>query len=1471
MDDKMQRFLKSIQLDEFEYSDLSFDLVRRNPFDRKVVDMAIVKEFPWDYLHLSKFMEALGNINYPYTMKFSYKKSPSGYDAIKLFDDWYTSIYHIPHNLIIRPGISALTFVYSSEEEVSTFKPAIDDFIDFLNFLNYRIDIETTIEKKVEEGVRASEEERQRSVDEALKTIEENKEENELTTTDYRSVEEEHFESQSAIEESLIKEMKQNLKRMKEERKYQNFDHQYEQINHIAEINETIKYVDFDGQVFKVDEKAMKTMTLYTITVGDNHRAIIVKAQSTRSTLSIDTLTKIKLGIRLRVRGRTIIDKFNAQLEVMADYIDLLPPLELRKDNAKVKRVELHLHTRYSAMDGISDISEYINLAEQMGHKALAVTDHGVVQSFLDADKFSAKKDLKMIYGSELYMVEDAPTYVYNPKDIILNKAKYVFFDTETTGLSSHYDGITEFGGVRYEDGIRKDTLDILINPEREIPQKIVIKTGISNEMVKNCPKFKDVADKILNFLGDAILVSHNASFDIGFLNESLKKIGYPPLKNPVIDTLELSRYLFKDASRHTLEALARNLEVSYDKESAHRAEYDASVLSEVWMAMLAKLTKDNHKLMHSDLAKFETPKETLKHLKPRHVSVLATNEIGLKNLYKLISKSHTEYFARVPRVPRKLLSELREGLLVGSACFNGEIFELLKTRSYEEIVEAMKFYDFIEVQPPANYSYLIDVGDIKDEQRLLDMLETLIKAGKEAGKIVVATGDVHYALPSEKIYRDIIIMAQGVGKSSHPLNQRPYDKDKEFTNFVPFANPDQHFRSTDEMLNAFKFIDEDLAYEIVVTNSNKIADMCSPMHTLKDGLYTPKIEGNEEILKEIVYKNFHDRYGDNPPEFMKERLQKELDGIINNGYSVNYYLAYMIVHKANSDGYIVGSRGSVGSSFVATMADITEVNPLPPHYLCPACHHFELSQDPSIRSGFDLPQKRCPVCGTMMVADGQNIPFETFLGFNAEKVPDIDLNFPGDYQQNAFEYVRTMLGKDHVFRCGTVSTVKDQTAFAYARDYAKAYRLNNLTQADFNMLASGCLGVKHTTGQHPGGVLIIPSEYEVYDFTPIQYPADDLESNWRTTHFDYRNMHDSLLKLDLLGHQDPMALKMMVELTGVPLNKIPLNDLKVLSCFTSNKALNLSFNYLNEETGALGLPEFGTNFNRGILKAAKPKSFADIIAISGLSHGEGVWAGNSEDLLKNGVVKEIKDVIGCRDDIMTYLIQKQLPSSIAFAIMEDVRKGRGLKPEYEDTMRAHGVPEYYIDSCKKIKYLFPKAHATAYVTMAIRVCYFKLYYPLEYYATFFSIRSDQYDIEAMIKGKDAIIDVLEGYKQRKANKEKLSTKEVAIESTLEIAIEMVERGFTFSNINIEKSDATNFVVDHENKCLIPPFITIDGLGENAARSIVEARKERPFATKKDLLQRTKLNNTNMERLNSLHVLDNLPDNEEISLFDFMF
>ena len=1108
----------------------------------------------------------------------------------------------------------------------------------------------------------------------------------------------------------------------------------------------------------------------------------------------------------------------------------------------------------------------------------MAITDHAVVQGYPDAQAAGKKNDIKMLYGVEFYMVDDRLNYIKNPAPIRLNHAKYVVLDLETTGLNCAYNRIIEFGAVRVENGIVTEEIDILINPECPLPKKIVEITGINDKMLEGQPTIKEALPRIVDFIGDAILVTHNADFDFSFIQHALRRNGDQELTNPVIDTLSLSRYLFPESKSHRLGSLCRNMEVVYNEDEAHRANYDARVLNDVWQPMLVLLTKNNRHLTHEELAKLETPTTLLKHIRPTHCICLAKNKEGLKSLYKLVSYSHIDYLAEVPKIPRREIEKLRKDLVIGSACFNGEVFRTAMYYGDDVLKEVMSFYDYIEIQPLENYSYLVNMGEM-DQEELLLHLNDIVRCADEIGKPVCATGDVHYLSKKQKIFRDVYISAKGIGGINHPLN--PYARSR-----VPvFENPDQHYRSTDEMLKCMSFLGEEKAYEVTVTNTNMIADMIEPIVPVpNDKLYTPTIENCDNMLRDMCFEKAHELYGDPLPEFIQNRLEKELNGIISNGYSVIYYIAHRIIKKANEDGYIVGSRGSVGSSFVATMSGVTEVNALPPHYRCPKCKHLEWTKEtmPEYRSGYDLPDKKCPVCGEQMVHDGQDIPFETFLGFNAEKVPDIDLNFPGDYQARAHDYTKVLLGENNVFRAGTIETVAEKTAFGFARGFLErkfmAQGMNEedvkkalaaYPKAKIHFLASGCVDVKRTTGQHPGGIVVIPTDHEVYDFTPVQYPADDMDSNWKTTHFDFHSIHDTILKLDLLGHVDPMALKMMSDLTGVKITDIPMNDPRVLSLFSSPKALGMDHDYTNAKTGALLLPEFNTEFVRGVLEETHPKTFSDLVIISGLTHGTGVWQGNSDELIKAGTAT-LREVIGCRDDIMTYLIGKGIPSNISFMIMEDVRKGRGLKAEYEEIMRANKVPDWYIGSCKKIQYMFPKGHAVAYVTMAVRVGYFKIYYPLEFYATFFSVRSKQYDIQTMIKGKDAIISKIEELRTRqRVSNEKLSPKEQEQLKTLINALEMVQRGYKFANIDLYRSKATEFVVDYENKALIPPFVTLDNLGESAGVSVEEARKDGEFFSKEDLLRRTKLTSTNVQDLSDMGVLDGLNESDQLSLFDF--
>lgn len=1470
MNDKMKRFLTSLSIKDIDRFDMDFDLVSRNQFIREQIDMFIVKDTPWEYSLLEEFQDGLAIIGYPYTIEFSYKRKPTVYDAIKLFDDWHRSHNRYQSEIRLEGSGDTITFIYTSNEQKEQYEQVTKDFIDFLDFLCYRFEFDHEVHEEVKTTPNVSQRTLKKLEAEANKVAEADVEEE--TETSYYKDEEDVKEEQEElrqVEEEYIQNLKNNLEQMKSDQKkgksYKNWRDKipYIMVNDLSTLNENSGNVDLYGELFGIDKpRTLRNGKAFlTFGVGNATGAINVKAMENEYISAAD-LESYRNGMYARIAGYVSLDKYSKQPVLDVRAIQLLPPPDLRVDKEENKRVELHLHTKMSIMDGVTSIEEYVELAKNMGHKAIAITDHGVTQGFPDAAKASEKFDIKMIYGSELYMVNDELPFALNPSDELLRSASYVVFDLETTGLSTRYDKITEFGGVRFEHGQVVDTLDILINPEREIPAKVVEKTKITNEMVKNKPTIKEAIDRILDFMKGAILVSHNITFDYGFINENLKNLGREPLVQPAIDTLSLSHYLFPEANRHTLGSLSRNLGItSYNDDDAHRADYDARILNEVWLAMLNRITKENYDIKHSDLAKIKSTNAMLKHMRASHVTCLALNQEGFHDLNELVSLSHIDYLADVPKTPKREISRLRKNLLLGSSCQNGEIFDFERTRSKEELLNAMKFYDFIEVQPPANYVNLINRGVCDSLDEVKKYLKDIVECAAELGKPCVATGDVHYANPEDKIIRDIYISAKAVGGKLHPL----------FFRDPKFEAPDQHYRSTKEMLDAFNFLGKDKAYEIVVTNTNKIADLFPNISPIQKDLHPPILEGSSELLTETTYAKAKEIYGDPLPEEIQTRLQRELDGIIGNGYSVTYNAAHQIIKYANSKGYMVGSRGSVGSSFAAHMFGITEVNPLKPHYHCPKCKHLEFVESTQYLSGYDLPDKRCPVCGEKMIGDGQNIPFETFLGFNADKIPDIDLNFPSDFQSKAFDYTKVVFGPHNVFRAGTIETVAEKTAFGYVRGYyeSKGIDPNTVNPALIAYLASHATDVKRTTGQHPGGIMVLPKGLSIYDFTPIQYPADDKESTWLTTHLAYTALHDALLKLDLLGHVDPLALKMMSEMTGIDVKKIPLNDNKVISLFTSDKALQRTGNYLGERTGAVGLPEFGTVTGMDILRDANPKSFADLVAIAGLAHGTDVWNNNARNLIvKEG--KTLREVIGCRDDIMTYLMSKGVQSNIAFKVMEDVRKGKKVKPEYEQVLRANNVPDWYIDSCNKIKYMFPKAHAVAYVTMAVRVGYFKLYHPLEFYAVWFTARCKAYDIKAMLGGKEGIIARYNELNVKKQNKaEKLSPKETEIMKMLTIAIEMAERGYRFSNIDLYRSEAARFIVDKETQTIIPPFIVIDGLGENAAESVVEARKDGKFSSKEDLLKRTKLNGTNVEDLSDIGVLDGLGDSDQMSLFEF--
>ena len=1117
----------------------------------------------------------------------------------------------------------------------------------------------------------------------------------------------------------------------------------YEKVT-ISQLKDEVDQIQFTGTVFDINTITTKKGTLIqTLMVFDDTDALSVKRFEGRYT-SKEDIESIKKGDTCNFYGRMAYDTFAKEVTFTAEQVIKTEGKKKKQDTAEHKRVELHLHSNMSEMDGVCEVKDLISQAFDYGHKAVAITDHMVVQAFPQAQsaciacrKKDPERDFKVLYGVEMNMVDDHLTILRNPVDTKLDEAVYCIYDLETTGLSNNNDHTIEFGGVKLKNGEIIETMQTFIKPPVPINAFIAEKTNITNAVVANAPEISEVIDQILDFIGDSVLVAHNATFDYGFINAELKRLGREPLKNPVIDTLDLARAIHKDRRTYRLGNIARHYRVAYDEDVAHRADYDAKVLSEVFMLMIQDCKKRGA-LTISDLDLLQSDDAYIKVMK-RHITILAKNKPGLKRLFQLITTSHTktlalfgkansksngEEFMAEPRILRTELMKDRENLLFGTACYNGEIFEIAANRSQEELEEALSFYDYVEIQPLENYRPQVENHVVPSFDRLKDILSNIVKTAEKLGLIVVATGDVHYNTPDQKLLRDIYIATQGSGGVRHPLHIYDAERRKKT------IHPDQHFRTTDEMLECFAWMGKEKAFELVVENTNKIADLCEFIKPVHDKLYTPVIDGADQKLTDICYETAHQIYGENLPEIVEARLKRELNSIIGNGFGVIYYISHLLVKKSNQDGYLVGSRGSVGSSFVATMSGITEVNPLAPHYVCGKCHHSEFITDGSVASGFNLQNKPCPHCGTLMTPNGQDIPFETFLGFEGDKVPDIDLNFSGEYQPNAHAYTKEVFGEDYVYRAGTIGTVAQKTAFGYVSGYCEEKGIENMRQAQRVHLSLGCEGVKRTTGQHPGGIIVIPNYMDVHDFTPVNYPANNPQSEWKTTHFDFHAIHDNVLKFDILGHVDPTVMRMFQNISGIDPKSIPMNDLDTMSLFSWSDALHADPKLFQEKTGALGLPEFGTKFVRGILELTKPKTFSDLVIISGLSHGTDVWLNNAKDLVEKGI--PLQNVIGCRDDIMTYLIHRGLKPKDAFFIMESVRKGKGLKPEWEEIMKPV-VDDWYIDSCKKIKYMFPKAHAVAYVMMAIRIAWFKVHHPYWYYAVYFSLRCDAYEIETMV------------------------------------------------------------------------------------------------------------------------------------------
>ncbi|WP_158737726.1 PolC-type DNA polymerase III [Alteribacillus sp. YIM 98480] len=1247
-------------------------------------------------------------------------------------------------------------------------------------------------------------------------------------------------EDRSKIVQAMMEKKKQE-KQAQEENKVKTLQIGYpikDEPVPLETIQEEERRMTVQGYVFEAETRELRSgRTLLTFKITDYTDSILVKMFS-RDKEDVPQFEALKKGMWLKVRGGVQNDTFVRDLVMIANDIIQIQP-EIRTDEAEEKRVELHAHTVMSQMDATVTASQYVEKAAEWGHEAVAITDHGVVQAFPEAYNAAQKHGIKVLYGMEANLVDDGVPIAYNEADRNLYDDTFVVFDVETTGLSVVYDTIIELAAVKVKDGEIVDRFESFANPHEKLSDTIIDLTGITDDMVENAPEVSTVLKDFKEFTDDAVLVAHNASFDMGFLNEGYKKANIETAENPVIDTLELGRFLYPQLKNHRLNTLCKKFDI--ELVSHHRAIYDAEATGYLlWKMVKDAIEKGINR--HYELNK-NMGQGDFHRLRPSHCTLIAENQEGLKNLYKLVSMSHIDYFFRTPRIPRSKLQKHRKGILVGSGCDKGEVFETMMQKSGDEAKKAAEFYDYLEVQPPGNYSHLVEKELLRNEDAIYDILKKIITLGEELGKPVIATGNAHYMEPEDHVYRKILIASQG---GANPLNKQTL--------------PQVHFKTTNEMIESFSFLEADTARSIVIDNARELAARVEEIHPIPDELYTPNIEGSDQEIREMSYGMAKSIYGDPLPEIVEKRLEKELESIIGHGFAVIYLISQKLVKKSLDDGYLVGSRGSVGSSFVATMTEITEVNPLPPHYVCPSCKHSHFFNDGSVGSGFDLPDKECEQCGTSYVKDGQDIPFETFLGFKGDKVPDIDLNFSGEYQPIAHNYTKELFGEDSVYRAGTIGTVADKTAYGFVKGYQGDLDIH-YRGAEIDRLVSGCTGVKRTTGQHPGGIIVVPDEYDIHDFCPIQFPADDKGSEWRTTHFDFHSIHDNLLKLDILGHDDPTVIRMLQDLSGIDPKTIPTDDEEVMKIFSGPEVLGVTPEQILCKTGTYGIPEFGTRFVRQMLEETNPSTFSELVQISGLSHGADVWLGNAQELIQSGTCV-LKDVIGCRDDIMVYLIYKGVEHSLSFKIMEFVRKGRGLQEEWVEEMKKHGVPDWYIESCLKIKYMFPKAHAAAYVLMAVRIAYFKVHYPILFYAAYFTVRADDFDLGTMVKGAASIRSRIEEIQAKGLD---ASPKEKSLVTVLELALEMCERGFTFQKVDLYRSKATEFVVDGDS--LIPPFNALDGVGTNAAVNIEKAREAGEFLSKEDLQQRSKATKTVIEHLDLHGCLEGLPDSNQLSLF----